>query len=50
MKRLLLSSMMLWCVLVLAAQVENPCGPLPNTNQLRWQDMEMYPLFVEHVY
>ena len=34
--------MMLWCVLVLAAQVENPCGPLPNTNQLRWQDMEMY--------
>lgn len=42
MKRLLLSSMMLWCVLVLAAQVENPCGPLPNTNQLRWQDMEMY--------
>ena len=44
MKRLLLSSMMLWCVLVLAAQVENPCGPLPNTNQLRWQDMEMYAL------
>ena len=19
-----------------------PCGPLPNANQLRWQDMEMY--------
>ena len=26
------------------AQVENiaPCGPTPNANQLRWQDMEMY--------
>ena len=46
MKRLLLSSMMLCCVLVLAAQVENPCGPLPNENQLRWQDMEMYAFII----
>ena len=42
MKRLLLSSMVLWCSLTLLAQVVNPCGPLPNANQLRWQDMEMY--------
>ena len=42
MKRLLLSSMVLWYTLTLAAQVVQPCGPLPNANQLRWQDMEMY--------
>ena len=42
MKRLLLSSIVLWCALTLEAQIVNPCGPLPNANQLRWQDMEMY--------
>ena len=42
MKRLLLSSMVLWCSLTLEAQIVNPCGPLPHANQLRWQDMEMY--------
>jgi alpha-L-fucosidase len=24
------------------AQTPAPCGPVPNENQLRWQDMEMY--------
>ena len=42
MKRILLFSMVLWCALTLVAQVVNPCGPFPNANQLRWQDMEMY--------
>ena len=42
MKRLLLSSMVLWFALTLAAQEVQSCGPLPNANQLRWQDMEMY--------
>ena len=26
----------------LSAQTPAPCGPVPNENQLRWQDMEMY--------
>ena len=26
----------------LFAQTPAPCGPVPNENQLRWQDMEMY--------
>ena len=27
---------------VVCAQTPAPCGPVPNENQLRWQDMEMY--------
>ena len=27
---------------LLSAQTPAPCGPVPNENQLRWQDMEMY--------
>ena len=27
---------------VVCAQHPAPCGPVPNENQLRWQDMEMY--------
>ena len=25
-----------------AQAIEKPFGPIPNANQLRWQDMEMY--------
>ena len=36
--------MVLWTVMTATAQnaTVNPCGPTPNANQLRWQDMEMY--------
>jgi len=38
--------MVLWGWMGAMAQnaTVNPCGPLPNANQLRWQDMEMYAL------
>ena len=36
--------MVLWTVMTATAQnaTINLCGPTPNANQLRWQDMEMY--------
>ena len=36
--------MVLWTAMTATAQnaTINPCGPTPNANQLRWQDMEMY--------
>ena len=36
--------MVLWTAMTATAQnaTVNPCGPTPNANQLRWQDMEMY--------
>ncbi|MBR0243096.1 MAG: alpha-L-fucosidase [Bacteroidaceae bacterium] len=36
-----LLTLMLLCHLCVSAQVK-PYGPLPNENQLRWQEMEMY--------
>jgi alpha-L-fucosidase len=39
--RTLLSLLAMMLTTTLKAQV-TPCGPLPNENQLRWQDMEMY--------
>lgn len=36
-----LLTVMLLCHLCVSAQVK-PYGPLPNENQLRWQEMEMY--------
>ena len=38
MKRLSIVSFVLWTALTATAQY----GPVPNENQLRWQDMEMY--------
>ena len=38
MKRLSIVSFVLWTALTVRAQY----GPVPNENQLRWQDMEMY--------
>ena len=36
--------MVLWTAMTATAQnaAINTCGPIPNANQLRWQDMEMY--------
>ena len=44
MKRLMVMMMVLWTVMTATAQnaTINLCGPTPNANQLRWQDMEMY--------
>ena len=44
MKRLMVMMMVLWTAMTATAQnaTINPCGPTPNANQLRWQDMEMY--------
>ena len=44
MKRLMVMMMVLWTAMTATAQnaTVNPCGPTPNANQLRWQDMEMY--------
>jgi Alpha-L-fucosidase len=44
MKRLIVIVVMLSAVLTMIAQVAKPApyGPLPNENQLRWQEMEMY--------
>ena len=39
--KLKLLTLMLLCHLSVSAKVE-PCGPVPNENQLRWQAMEMY--------
>ena len=43
-KELITSILMVVLPMLVHAQVENiaPCGPTPNANQLRWQDMEMY--------
>ena len=43
-KKLITSILMAMLPILAHAQVENiaPCGPVPTTNQLRWQDMEMY--------
>ena len=39
----LLSTLCLWVMaLMVSAQMNKPCGPVPTENQLRWQDMEMY--------
>ena len=40
-------ALMLVCLLAISASAQNTgskstAGPLPNANQLRWQDMEMY--------
>ena len=41
-----ISAIMLMIMLTLQmhgqANSQSPCGPVPNENQLRWQDMEMY--------
>ena len=44
MKRVMVMMMVLWTVMTATAQnaTINLCGPTPNANQLRWQDMEMY--------
>ena len=44
MKRVMVMMMVLWTAMTATAQnaTVNPCGPTPNANQLRWQDMEMY--------
>ena len=44
MKRLTVMMMVLLPWMGATAQDEKqiPCGPTPNANQLRWQDMEMY--------
>ena len=44
MNRLTTTILAIICVSALLAQVvkQEPCGPVPNENQLRWQDMEMY--------
>ena len=44
MKRVMVMMMVLWTAMTATAQnaTINPCGPNPNANQLRWQDMEMY--------
>ena len=44
MKRVMVMMMVLWTAMTATAQnaTINPCGPTPNANQLRWQDMEMY--------
>ena len=44
MKRLIVMMMVLWTAMTATAQnaTISPCGPTPNANQLRWQDMEMY--------
>ena len=44
MKRLMVMMMVLWTAMTARAQnaTINLCGPTPNANQLRWQDMEMY--------
>ena len=44
MKRLMVMMMVLWTAMTATAQnaTINLCGPTPNANQLRWQDMEMY--------
>ena len=44
MKRLIVMMMVLWTAMTATAQnaTINLCGPTPNANQLRWQDMEMY--------
>ena len=39
--KLKLLTLMLLCHFSVSAKVE-PCGPVPNENQLRWQAMEMY--------
>ena len=44
MKRVMVMMMVLWTAMTATAQnaTINLCGPTPNANQLRWQDMEMY--------
>ena len=44
MKRLMVIGMVLSAAFTMMAQVTKPAsyGPLPNENQLRWQEMEMY--------
>ena len=43
MKRITIVTMVLCsCMSMTAQKKQEPFGPLPNENQLRWQDMEMY--------
>ena len=43
MKRITIVMMVLCsCMSMTAQKKQEPFGPLPNENQLRWQDMEMY--------
>ena len=38
-----LTAVVVLMMLSIGAQaIEKPFGPIPNANQLRWQDMEMY--------
>ncbi len=42
-KKTVVAILMAMLTLSAHAQVDRaPCGPVPNENQLRWQDMEMY--------
>ena len=40
--RNIVASLLASLLIMTAWAQENPCGPVPTENQLRWQDMEMY--------